>query len=114
MEQGIYKWTASTDFQNTHYEKSGTFLVREVKLEVLNSQANHRLLMNIAENSGGEFYLPRALDELKKDIDARNDLVTVVYQEKSFDDLIDYKLLFFLIILLLSVEWFIRKFHGAY
>ena len=114
LEQGIYSWNASTDFQGTHFEKEGTFLVREVKLEALNSRANHRLLMNLAENSGGDFYLPNQLEKLKADIQNRDDLVTVVYQERSFDDLIDYKWLFFLILILLSGEWFIRKFVGAY
>lgn len=114
LEQGIYSWTASTDFLGKHYEKQGTFLVREVKLEALNSQANHRLLMNLAENSGGDFYLPNQINKLQSDIENRDDLVTVVYQERSFDDLIDYKWLFFLIFLLLSAEWFIRKFLGAY
>ena len=114
LEQGIYDWKASTDFQGKHYEKEGTFLVREVKLEALNSQANHRLLMNLAENSGGAFYMPSELDQLQQDILNREDLVTVVYQERSFDDLIDYKWIFFLILLLLSIEWFMRKYHGAY
>jgi hypothetical protein len=114
LEQGIYNWKATTDFQGTHYEKEGTFLVKEIKLELLDAQANHRLLMNMAENSDGDFYGPRELDVLADDINTRDDLVTVVYQEKKFDDLIDYKILFFLIMGLLAVEWFFRKFNGAY
>jgi hypothetical protein len=114
LNQGVYQWKSSTEFLGTSYEKSGTFLVREVKLEMLNNQANHRLLENLAENSGGGFYFPRQLDKLEKDIADRDDLVTVVYQEKTFDDLIDYKWLFFLILFLLSIEWFMRKFNGAY
>jgi hypothetical protein len=114
LGQGIYSWEASTDFQGKHYTKEGTFLVREVKLEMLNTTADHRLLKNISESSGGKFYSPKHLKELENDLSQREDLVTVVYQEKNFDDLIDYKILFFLIILLLSVEWFIRKYNGAY
>jgi len=114
LEQGIYNWTASTDFQSKHYEKSGTFLVREIKLELLNSQADHRLLKNMAENSAGGFYGPKELDRLAEDIKTRDDLVTVVYQEKKFDDLIDYKILFFFIMALLTAEWFFRKYNGAY
>ncbi|MCB9223104.1 MAG: hypothetical protein H6582_02915 [Crocinitomicaceae bacterium] len=114
LEQGIYNWEASTAFQGKSYKKSGTFLVREVKLEVLNTTANHRLLKSISESSGGKFFLPTQLTELEQDLKNRDDLVTVVYQEKSFDDLIDYKWLFFLIIILLGTEWFVRKFNGAY
>jgi hypothetical protein len=114
LEQGVYSWTASTDFQDKHYSKLGTFLVKEVKLELLNTVADHRLLNNIAQNSGGSFYFPNQLNELKTELLQREDLVTVVYQEKSFDDLIDYKWLFIIIFLLMSTEWFFRKYHGAY
>ena len=114
LPQGIYQWKATTDFQGRHYEKTGDFIVKAVNVERLNVQADHRLLMNLAENTNGEFFLPNELSELQKTIEERDDLVTVVYQEKEFDDLIDYKWLFFLIVSLLSVEWFMRKYNGAY
>ena len=85
-----------------------------MKIEFLNTVANHRLLNTIAENSGGRFYFPDELTALQTDLKNRDDMVTVVYQEKEFDDLIDYKWVFFLVVLLISVEWFVRKFQGAY
>jgi hypothetical protein len=114
LKQGVYSWTASTVFQEQRYSKKGTFLVREIKIEYLNTVANHRILKTIASNSGGEFYFPNQIDKLQTNIDNRDDMVTVVYQEKEFDDLIDYKWLFALIVLLFSIEWFVRKFNGAY
>ena len=114
LPQGLYTWAASTSFQDKNYQKSGSFIVREVKIEFLNTVANHRLLNTIAENSGGRFYFPDELTALQTDLKNRDDMVTVVYQEKEFDDLIDYKWVFFLVVLLISVEWFVRKFQGAY
>lgn len=114
LNQGVYEWTAKTSFLGEVYEKKGTFVVKEVKLEFLNTVANHRLLRNIAKNSGGEFYFTNQLTQLKSDIEKREDMVTVVYQEKEFDDLIDYKWIFFLIVFLFSFEWFVRKYQGAY
>ncbi len=114
LKQGIYSWTASTVFQDKNYSKSGTFLVREVKIEFLNSVADHRILRTIAENSGGQFFFSNQFDELSSHIRNRDDMVTVVYQEKEYDDLIDYKWLFVIIVLLFAVEWFVRKFQGAY
>ncbi len=114
LPAGLYKWSASTTFQDKKYKRDGNFLVKEVKIELLNAQADHRLLHNIAENSGGKFYSPHQLSALQKDLEHRNDLVTVVYQEKSFVDLIDRKWLFFLIVLFLSAEYGIRKYLGAY
>ena len=114
LPQGIYTWSANTTFSGKNYKANGTFLVKEVKKEWLNSTANHRLLKNIAENTNGQFYLPQQLSQLKTDIENRDDIVTVAYNEKSFKDLIDYKWLFFLIIILMAAEWFIRKYNGAY
>jgi hypothetical protein len=72
------------------------------------------MLRNISQNTNAQFYFPNQLSQLKDDIMNRDDIVTVSYNERSFKDLIDYKWLFFLIVLLMSVEWFIRKFNGAY
>ena len=114
LTQGVYSWIAETNFQGKQYKKEGTFLVRELKLEQLNIRADHRLLKNMAKKTGGNFYLSSQLNELQDEIDSRDDFVTVVYQEKSFDDLIDYKWLFILIMAFMTVEWFFRKFNGAY
>ncbi len=113
LPQGIYRWEAKTTLSNKAYTAKGTFLVKEIKLEWLNNTANHRLLRNISENTNGQFYYPNQLNELEKSINQRDDIVTVSYNEKSFDDLIDYKWLFLLITLLLFVEWFIRKWFGV-
>lgn len=114
LKAGIYNWEAKTNFQDKAYVKSGTFLVKEIKLEWLNTTADHRLLRNISENSGGKFYFPNQLEKLGDDLKADKNLATLVYQEKSFDDIIDFKWLFFLIIVLVSAEWFFRKYSGAY
>ncbi len=114
LPQGVYNWEAKTVFQEKEYTKTGTFLVRELKLEYLNSVADHRILRNIASSSGGSFHFPNELNDLSQIIKEREDMVTVVYQEKEFDDLIDYKWLFILIMLFLSIEWFARKYLGAY
>lgn len=114
LPSGIYSWLANTNFQGKKYSKSGSFLVSELKLEWLSTTADYRLLRNIATNSGGKFYFPKALASLSTDINESDAISTVVYQEKAFNDLIDYKWLFFAIIVFISVEWFFRKYNGAY
>jgi len=114
LPQGIYSWKSSIVFNGKTYNNTGEFLVKEVKTELLTNTANHRLLRNISENTNGSFYFPNELDQLASDINSRDDIVTTTYNEKSFKDLIDYKWILFLIITLLSTEWFIRKFNGGY
>ena len=114
LPQGIYKWSSSMEFNTKTYRNSGSFLIKEVKTELLNNTANHRLLRNISENTNGSFYYPNQLNTIALDINSRDDIVTVSYKEKSFKDLIDYKWILFLILSLLFIEWFIRKFNGGY
>ena len=114
LSQGVYSWEAKTILSGKNYTVKGIFIVKEINVEWLNVTANHRLLRNLSQNTNGEFFLPNQLNDLRTSVLNRDDIVTVVYKEKSFKDLIDYKWLFFVIVLLLSVEWFIRKYNGAY
>lgn len=111
---GKYDWRAKTTFNGKSYEKSGSFVVNDISLENLETSANHNLLQQIAENSNGKFYTLKNINRMLDDIDKRTDIVTVTSDESTFKDIIDYKWLFFLIIVLLGLEWFLRRRIGAY
>jgi hypothetical protein len=50
------------------------------------------------------------LDAMKKNAN----LTTVSYTEKSLDDIINIKWLLAIPVLLLAIEWFLRKRYGGY
>ena len=56
----------------------------------------------------------RALAPVINEIKNRGDITSISYKEATFNDLIDYKILLFLLLLLLSIEWFLRRWLGAY
>ncbi|MFK8038422.1 MAG: hypothetical protein AB8B74_09040 [Crocinitomicaceae bacterium] len=114
LKQGIYNWETKTLLNEKRYTKKGTFVVKEIKREMLNLTADHRLLNSLSKNTNGKFYGPRNLETLQKDLLNREDIVAITYQEKNFKDLIDYKWLFFLVFVFIAIEWFLRKFHGGY
>lgn len=114
LPEGIYSWEAKTIISDKNYYKKGSFIVKAIQLESLTIQANHRLLKNLSSKTNGAFYLQNDLNLLSENLLNKEELVPITYQEKSFDDLIDYKWLFFLIVILLFVEWFIRKYQGGY
>lgn len=114
LAAGSYSWEASTSFNGKSYSKQGVFVVEDISLEKLSSSANHGVLKQLAENSNGSFYTLAGIGQLISDIENRKDIVTVSYEESNFVDLIDYKWLFFLVILLLAIEWFIRRRSGSY
>lgn len=114
LPAGSYSFIAKTIINGKENIKTGEFTVTELKSEQLNTVANHQLLFNIADITGGKMYSPNQLNNLQKDIEDREDIVNVIYTKKDVNDLINLKWVFFVLLFLLSLEWFFRKRNGAY
>ena len=54
------------------------------------------------------------LDKLAELIKKQGTVKPVMYEQKDYRDLINQKWVFFLILFLITAEWFIRKRNGAY
>jgi hypothetical protein len=85
-----------------------------VQVEATNTVADHQLLYQLAKEHGGTMLFPNQISELTKLIDAKEDIKPVIYIHTSFAPLIDLKWVFFLLLLLATIEWFIRKWSGTY
>lgn len=114
LKEGRYTWKAFTTFNGKRYEKKGSFVVENIALESLATRADHNLLRQMAEKTNGAFYTLKNAEQLVNDLDKRKDLVNVSYEESAFDDLIDWKILFALLVLSLVGEWFTRRYSGSY
>ncbi len=114
LKPGKYSWRASCKHNGKSYSKSGIFVVEDMQLENIDTRANHAVLNQIATNSNGKFYPLKDVKQLVADIEKRGDIVEMSYREASFNDLIDYKWLFALLILIFGFEWFLRRWFGAY
>ena len=109
---GNYTIQAKAEYKGKINAAVSNFTVRKVLLETLQLQANHHLLQQLSNQSGGKLYYPQNVQQLIADIEKNNSIKTVLYQTFSTQPLIDKKWLFFIILLLLSTEWFIRKYKG--
>ena len=114
LKPGKYEWTASCKYNGKSYSKSGVFIVENIQLENIESAADHNLLNQIAQQSNGQFYELKNINQLLNDIANRKDIAEMSYSEASFNDFIDYKWLFFLIVLIFGTEWFLRRWFGGY
>jgi len=114
LNPGIYTYYAQTKLADQLYKQSGRFTVSEVQLEFSETVANHQLLYTMSEKSGGEMIYPNELIGLLDKIKSRNDIKPVSYEQSKTQSFIDLKSVFALIILLLFIEWAIRKYNGAY
>lgn len=111
---GDYTYEAMVKIGDKILKQTGSFSIAAIVIEQLQTKANHQLLNSIAEKQNGKLYLPSQLVELKNELLQREDLLPVAYSEQKLNELINLKWIFFLIIALLSLEWFIRKRFGGY
>jgi hypothetical protein len=111
---GVYQYTATTNLSGVAFSKSGSFTIMPLELEKNITRANYNAMKNIAQNTGGEFFGINNIEELIKSINESPKAKPTIYTQEKFFDLINLKWLFFVLLALLSIEWFIRKYKGAY
>ncbi len=113
LPAGDYGFIAKTAYGGKNYTAVGNFIVEALFTEYLQTRADHQLLYNLAAQSGGKMVYPDDLDNLTKLLSENEKIKTVVYEEKSYEDLINLKWIFVLLLALLSIEWFLRKRNGV-
>ena len=107
-----YSYSATTKLGNQSFNATGQFTIKPLNLETRQSAADHRLLADMAKQSGGQMLQPSQISQLADLIRKNENIKTVVYEDKHYSDLVDLKWIFVLILALLSAEWFIRKREG--
>lgn len=110
---GLYKYTASTRLSGKPEVSSGEFTVKELLLEAINTTADHQLLRLLSDASNGKFYFPSQLAQLSENI-KQNTAKSIIHTNEEFVEMINLTWLFFLILVLISAEWFIRRYTGGY
>lgn len=111
---GEYKYEARVKVGEKVFTQRGEFSVSPLMVEAANTVADHQVLYSLAKKHGGDMVYPKDLDKLKELLTNRDDIKTVSYTEKKLNDLVNLKWVFFLLLGLLSIEWFLRKRNGAY
>lgn len=109
---GDYTVTAKADYKGKINTAVCNFTVRAIHLETIQTQANHHLLQMLSNQSGGKFYFPSDMSQITDDITKNPSMKSILYESFSTRPIIDLKWLFFIILLLLTTEWIIRKYNG--
>ena len=113
LKEGIYKYRASTQLNNKEETVQGEFLVKKLNREALNLTANFDLLEAVASKSGGEFYTIDEFNQLNEAL-IKNKAPQIIHSSEFFLPVIAAEWVFFLILILISMEWFYRKYSGHY
>ncbi|MCL2041270.1 MAG: hypothetical protein FWG84_04425 [Bacteroidales bacterium] len=111
---GVYQWRASVKIGVESFAEQGTFTVLSSDLELEQTTANHRLLMNLAELHDGAFFPLPDINQLTDALQQRTDLKPVRISVTDYFSLINLAWLLFVLLAMLFAEWFLRKFFGSY
>lgn len=110
---GVYQFKATTELNGETLSSSGRFSVQNLQLESLELTANHNLLRNISDKTGGRYYHYQQQEQLLqqlKELEARN----VITADEAYESVLSLEWLLVLLLLLVSIEWFVRKYNGGY
>lgn len=113
LGEGIYKYTASTKINGKDERVRGEFAVIARQAELQNLTADFDLLKKVASNTGGQFYPLEKADALTVAL-VEKKAKSVIHTEESYSSLVNLKWVFFLLLALVSLEWFARKYFGSY
>jgi hypothetical protein len=114
MSAGQYEWKAEVNYNNHLYTEEGSILIEPVSLEGLKTSADHKMLNQISKASGGEMFTLEDMQNIPLKLESYNLSKPRISTSMSQSVLLNLKWIFFLLLGLISIEWFFRKFWGGY
>jgi hypothetical protein len=113
LEEGDYSYTAKAQQNGKSVgDDKGTFSVGGTNIEFLDTRMNKLLLRQIASQTGGKYYDSDSLTTIAKDIASLPNFTPREVTSASEIELWNYKWTLALIVVLLGLEWFLRKRSG--
>lgn len=109
---GVYRYSVSVA-DDEELNETGEFIVTEVNIEGADLLANHRLLSRLAKEHNGKVYYDSEILNVADDI-LENGLKSKVHYQETVVSIISLWPLMLLILIVFSVEWFLRKYFGSY
>ena len=113
LPAGEYKWIAQTRYNSELFKQKGAFIIQPYNAELQDYISNHALLKQLSLRTGGELIPIDSLNHLDKYLSKHDNMVPISNTEESYTSIINIKWILFLIILLISAEWFLRRFYGS-
>lgn len=113
LTEGVQRYRARTVIDGKTEEVKGEFAVITRQLELQNLTADFDLLRRLSSNTGGKFYKAENRQTLIDQL-AAQEPKDVIHTEETFDSLINLKVIFWLFIAFITLEWFARRFFGSY
>jgi hypothetical protein len=75
--------------------------------------ADFDLLKKLSVNTGGKFFHASASGSVKEFLQQAK-AQSIIHSEETYDSVINLKWVFWLLLVLITAEWALRKYHGSY
>ncbi len=114
LEPGVYRYKAGAGVGDKRYTDKGEFVVNTTSEESRKLQADYSLMYRLASENRGRMIYPKQMDSLPNMLQKNQNVKTRVvysYQTRGVNDI---WYIMALILFLLSLEWFLRKYFGSY
>lgn len=114
LPEGVYDFTAEAEFGGKSYSENGSFSVTNVGAEAQDIVANSQRMELLASLTGGANFQANEFGKLTEAIENDERITSILREETNYIDLINLKSIFFIVLSLVSIEWFLRKMFGTY
>jgi hypothetical protein len=111
---GAYQYEAKAAVGGVALSDKGYFTIVGQQKELTNLTADFNVLRQLASSTGGRFTTYGAIANLGDELVLNDTFKSVIVEDNKLEDLIKFKWLFWLLLSLLSLEWFVRKWAGGY
>lgn len=112
LPSGIYQYKATTNINSTAQSVRGELVITDQQIENLNTTADYQILRSLADKNNGTFHTGDNFPNIEQI--STSEAQGIIHSAESFSSLINFEWLFFFFVILLSIEWFTRKYNGAY
>lgn len=113
MPAGAYTYNAATTFDGKRYAAGGSFVVASVPLEALEVGADYGLLYGLSKKYSGSTVRSPQMVSLYDSIVRNENIKPVIQSRDTTVPLVDWKWYFFLILIVATTEWLLRKYWLA-
>jgi len=113
LKEGVYRYRSRTTINGKPEEVRGEFAVVQRQAELQNLTADFDLLRKLSAGTGGKFFEASNIEALNREL-SKKEASSVIHSEETYNSLVTLKWVFWALLLLVSVEWFLRKYFGSY
>ena len=106
------KYSVYAKVEKRNYEKYGQLTIRPVQIEALSTVADHQLLYNLSNITGGKSFSLSEFNSISNYINKTQNKSSLTTIEDRLKQFIDFEMILLILLILISSEWFVRKYNG--